>query len=707
VIVTFYSYKGGVGRSMALVNVGEILADVGYDVIVCDFDLEAPGLERYVTDNMAASASLQANRGVIDLLEEYKQTLATPGPLAKDKPEPGFTTVKGLSLRRPSSCAVPVLSPNTGRLGQLRILGAGRRDEDHATRYSEAVQQFNWSDFYKRWAGAAYIEFFRGDLSGPETIVLIDSRTGVTEHGGICTYHLADLVVLLSAPNDINIEGTKWMTSVLTDADLGDLRNGRPLQVMPVAARVEITSQAEELARFRERFKAEFAAAVPPAAGDARTFIQDSEIPYIPYFAFSEKVVARQTGTAHRELYRAYETVAQAIVGVGRSRELLPPPKRRDWLDTGRMGRAEPTLASVLEQHKLWVESGHTAGSRASLRGQDLSLRELAEADLRDADLTEANLEQSDLRGADLSGAELAGAVLRGAKLWGTRLTRANLRNADLTRAVLTGATLEYAQLEGANLEAASLPDAKLRFASLRRARLIRANLESCDLREADLEDAALLGADIRSADLTGARHIDREKLEQAQVIQDDRTLVDQPQRREPPARSTVLWVDRRASRFWPRPILPLHGQAEFPAFADDFRFLEEHVEPYYVAVSQQAFERGQQYRYRRLIMAVLIICTLLSSLAAVANLMVTHSVPYLELVVVPVIAIAGSAMFIWGPDARRDGSRGYWQKAERLRRECFIFLGQLGDYADTRRRHDCLMRNVQSIMSEVPYDGG
>jgi hypothetical protein len=706
VIVTFYSYKGGVGRSMALVNVGEILADVGYDVIVCDFDLEAPGLERYVTDNMAAAATLQANRGVIDLLEEYKRTLSTPGkPVAGGKPEPGFTIVNGLSLRRPSSCAVPVGSPNAGRRGQLRLLGAGRRDEQYAALYSEAVQQLNWSDFYKRWAGAAYIDFFRTDLSGPERIVLIDSRTGVTEHGGICTYHLADLVVLLSAPNDINIEGTKWMTNVLTDAGLGDLRNGRPLQVMPVAARVEIASQAEELAQFRERFEAEFAATVPTAAGDARTFIQDSEIPYIPYFAFSEKVVARQSGTAHRELYRAYETVAQAIVGVGRSRELLRAPKRRGWLDTGRMGRAEPTLGSILQQHKLWVESGHTAGRRADLRGQDLSLTELTGADLREADLTEANLEQSDLREADLSEAELTGAMLRGAKLQGARLTRAGLNGADLTRAVLTGAILEHTQLDGANLEAASLAGARLRFASLRRTRLIRANLESCDLRDSDLEEAALLGADLRSADLTGAHNIDREKLEQAQVIQDDRTLVDQPQRRESPARAPALRAGSRASRWLP--ILPAHAQAEFPALADDFRFLEEYVDPYYREVCEQAYERSRQYRYRRLVMAALIICTLLSSLAAIANLMVTGSVPYLELIIVPVVAIAGSAMFTAGPDGTRDGSRGYWQKAERLRREYFIFLGQLGDYADTRQRRDCLIRNVQAIMSEVSHYGG
>jgi len=46
-IVTFYSYKGGTGRSMALANFAWILAASGKKVLVIDWDLEAPGLHRY------------------------------------------------------------------------------------------------------------------------------------------------------------------------------------------------------------------------------------------------------------------------------------------------------------------------------------------------------------------------------------------------------------------------------------------------------------------------------------------------------------------------------------------------------------------------------------------------------------------------------------------------------------------------------------
>ncbi len=43
-VVTFYSFKGGVGRSTALGLVAGILATRNRRVVVVDFDLEAPGI---------------------------------------------------------------------------------------------------------------------------------------------------------------------------------------------------------------------------------------------------------------------------------------------------------------------------------------------------------------------------------------------------------------------------------------------------------------------------------------------------------------------------------------------------------------------------------------------------------------------------------------------------------------------------------------
>src|ERR1700704_4721655 len=42
--ITFYSYKGGVGRSMALVNIACLLAKMAKKILIVDWDVEAPGL---------------------------------------------------------------------------------------------------------------------------------------------------------------------------------------------------------------------------------------------------------------------------------------------------------------------------------------------------------------------------------------------------------------------------------------------------------------------------------------------------------------------------------------------------------------------------------------------------------------------------------------------------------------------------------------
>ena len=46
-ITTFYSFKGGVGRTMALVNIAVALALHGRRVLVVDFDIEAPELDTF------------------------------------------------------------------------------------------------------------------------------------------------------------------------------------------------------------------------------------------------------------------------------------------------------------------------------------------------------------------------------------------------------------------------------------------------------------------------------------------------------------------------------------------------------------------------------------------------------------------------------------------------------------------------------------
>src|SRR5262249_32270779 len=82
-IISFYSYKGGVGRSMAMANLAVLFARAGFRVLVVDFDLEAPGLESYLVagpDRESSFKQLRERPGLLDLLYDYKRRMASKEP---------------------------------------------------------------------------------------------------------------------------------------------------------------------------------------------------------------------------------------------------------------------------------------------------------------------------------------------------------------------------------------------------------------------------------------------------------------------------------------------------------------------------------------------------------------------------------------------------------------------------------------------------
>ena len=68
--ITFYSYKGGTGRSLALANAARYLARLDYKVVPLDFDLEAPGLHYKFSTNPDGEP-LEVKTGVVDFLDSF------------------------------------------------------------------------------------------------------------------------------------------------------------------------------------------------------------------------------------------------------------------------------------------------------------------------------------------------------------------------------------------------------------------------------------------------------------------------------------------------------------------------------------------------------------------------------------------------------------------------------------------------------------
>ena len=82
-VVTFYSFKGGTGRTMALANVAWILASNGLKVLVVDWDLDSPGLHRYFHPFLDP-AKVAATQGIIELITDYAWDATQGGDRSPD-----------------------------------------------------------------------------------------------------------------------------------------------------------------------------------------------------------------------------------------------------------------------------------------------------------------------------------------------------------------------------------------------------------------------------------------------------------------------------------------------------------------------------------------------------------------------------------------------------------------------------------------------
>jgi cellulose biosynthesis protein BcsQ len=302
VICTFYSYKGGVGRSMALAESADILARAGLRVLMIDFDLEAPGLEQYFDVDQK---TMRAHAGLFDLISGYKAAMASSLPTAPQDQD--FRKLDELFI------APVYLKLPSG--GKLDLMPAGRRGSDEQlSEYALGLRQFDWQDFYFNFGGEVFFEWLRRSLDNKlYDVVLVDSRTGVTEMGGICAYQLADLIVVMCAPNQQNLDGTHDVVRNFFSPRVTTLRGGRPLQLLVVPSRVEMRDESL-LNDFRGRFENLFAGFTPKELARDGLAYWDLMIPYDPRSAFQETVVAQHSrGRAHSTINPAIQRLVRAI----------------------------------------------------------------------------------------------------------------------------------------------------------------------------------------------------------------------------------------------------------------------------------------------------------------------------------------------------------------------------------------------------------
>lgn len=223
--VTFYSFKGGVGRTLALANIGLELARTGRRVLLVDFDLESPGI-----DTFEILRPRESHPGIVEYVSNFIGTRIAPD--VKDF----IYEVLGVGQRG----------------GRLWIMPAGRCDEEYARKLSGV----SWQKLYDEYDGFLMFEDLKSQwrTSYEPDYVLIDSRTGHTDIEGICTRQLPDGVVILFLPNEQNLVGLKATVSSIRSED--EYRKDKPINLHYVMSNVpDLDDEQEILSGLQERFR--------------------------------------------------------------------------------------------------------------------------------------------------------------------------------------------------------------------------------------------------------------------------------------------------------------------------------------------------------------------------------------------------------------------------------------------------------------------
>lgn len=275
-IITFYSYKGGTGRTMALANVAWILASRGKKILAVDWDLEAPGLHSYFRPFLRDRELTSPPGGVIDLVTEFAVEATTP---EEDKERDPHWHLRLADIRRYAAS----LSWEFPGEGTIDFVSSGRQGPSYAPR----VTSFDWYGFYSQLGGGVFLEAVRDGMRKHYDFTLIDSRTGVSDTGGICTVHLPDTLVLCFTMNNQSIDG-----AVAVAESIVEQRSEESFRIFPVPTRIEY-GEAEKLERRRDYARRKCSPFMKHiSARKHDSYWGDIEIPYRSFYAYEEVLAA-------------------------------------------------------------------------------------------------------------------------------------------------------------------------------------------------------------------------------------------------------------------------------------------------------------------------------------------------------------------------------------------------------------------------------
>ncbi|HZF50002.1 MAG TPA: hypothetical protein VE093_15185 [Polyangiaceae bacterium] len=321
-IIAFYSFKGGVGRTSALLNVGYLLAvEERANVVLADWDIHAPGLT-CLEDLQPDDGAPPLRPGVVDVLASLAE--ATP---ESDVLDPGGLVHSTRVGRR--------IAAKSG--GELWLVPAGAFDptEEQAA-YLETVRRLQpqIQDLAKAgredlvaWFGERVAKGFREKTGKDLDYLLLDARTGLTEVGDLLLSDATDQVVVLFGLNKQNLLGMEQTLRQLVERfGAANVASRVVLVASPVPAGEEAL-KARRLAVTQETITRIVDELTRKASeGDPNPIVPAAprllRIPYHPLLALEEAMIAEDYPES--DPGRAYVALKSAVQ-IGHAGDIATP----------------------------------------------------------------------------------------------------------------------------------------------------------------------------------------------------------------------------------------------------------------------------------------------------------------------------------------------------------------------------------------------
>lgn len=349
-VVTFYSYKGGTGRSMALVNCAGLIAQhlpaTAKPLLLVDFDLEAPGLHRYLAPHLQTMPPPASDGGVLELFSELR---AEVDRALADTPRGSERRLDDEAVARLVDAAPIGRHVVDAGVPGMKLLRAGRFDDS----YDRRLTRFDWEGLHAQ--APALFRCLAERWSRDYSFVFVDSRTGLSDTSGICTMLLPDVLVMVFTPNQQSLTGIEHLVRRAADYRSG-AADSRPLRVYPLPSRVD--NQVEHFRQtwrmgapehplfgtvagyqptFEKILETVFGLPADQAGAGLTSYFDVVQVPHSADYSYGERLCfAASSASDSLSIRKAYEN-------------FLP------WLATGAQPWQAPAARLLDQQAAIWL----------------------------------------------------------------------------------------------------------------------------------------------------------------------------------------------------------------------------------------------------------------------------------------------------------------------------------------------------------------